>query len=567
MSVRSLRFESINSDDVTQSNAPPATSTFTYTVNFWVKRKALLQTGGLVLLADFYAGTGLYVAFVNDDTIYADLYSGSTLASALQTVGKIQDTTLWHNIHVMVDTTRPSTAGSRFLLYVDNVQTSSAAPPAQNTGVLNTGTWHIGGARSQFGDYEIDLFYYCDGSYFGPSSFIDTTTMKPIPFTGSFGIRGFLLDFENNTSLTTLGTDTSGNGNNAVLSSGFTLADSILDSPSLVAIQPNPFSASGTLAADSFVHSHLITGNAASLSAAGALLADGQARMIRKDMGITAWGGAAALAASASQTRAAYSLLAGSGGLGAALTVNIDPHSARALLAGSGGLAVDTFILTTLQRYSLDIVNRVKRLIPTRWFAFVAPYRDAVLGGLADVAAWSRYLIDYDRRQSRLATASDIWLDIFCYDYLRRHLLRSGASDDVFRAKIRATILQERVTRNGMTNAITTLVGVAPKIIEPWNTGDCGAYDMPNWGYGLAGAWGSIQLPGQVFMKISRSGVGPTGVPNVGGYDFGIGGYGAGSIEYVGSAISQIGITDQDIYDIINTAKPTGVTAWTQIGP
>jgi hypothetical protein len=42
--------------------------------------------------------------------------------------------------------------------------------------------------------------------------------------------------------------------------------------------------------------------------------------------------------------------------------------------------------------------------------------RDAVLGGFADGAAWCRTLIDYARRQSRLAMATNICLDILCYD-------------------------------------------------------------------------------------------------------------------------------------------------------
>src|SRR6266550_1991725 len=176
-----------------------------------------------------------------------------------------------------------------------------------------------------------------------------------------------------------------------------------------------------------------------------------------------------------------------------------------------------------------DILSRVKHLLPSRWFAWVAPYRDAVIGGLSDLASWSYSWIIYARLQSRLATATSLWLDILCYDFLARNLLRAGATDSVFRILIKATILKERVTRPGMSTAVTTLTGNVPWIFEPWNTGDTGAYSSSTkkygqFGYGVGkGGYGSMQLPGQVFMRVVRGF--PGGVPGVGGYGSGEGGY------------------------------------------
>jgi hypothetical protein len=215
---------------------------------------------------------------------------------------------------------------------------------------------------------------------------------------------------------------------------------------------------------------------------------------------------------------------------------------------------------------STDIIERVKRLIPGRWFAWAAPYRDGVLGGIADAASWCYGWIGYAALQTRLATATGIWLDIWSYDYLRRYLPRAGRGDTIFRAIIQATILQERVTRAGMMNAITALVGTSPGIIEPWSTGDCGGWGGNNFGYGIAGAWGSIQLPGQTFIKVSRRGLMPSGVPSVEGYGGVLGGYGVGGIQYVGSEIAEVGVINTEIYNIIKYTKPTGVIAWTRIG-
>ncbi|NBO55963.1 MAG: hypothetical protein EBU84_15565, partial [Actinobacteria bacterium] len=62
--------------------------------------------------------------------------------------------------------------------------------------------------------------YFIDGQALTPSSFTDTdqTTGQLIPkaFTGSYGTNGFHLEFADNSAATatTLGKDTSGNGNN-----------------------------------------------------------------------------------------------------------------------------------------------------------------------------------------------------------------------------------------------------------------------------------------------------------------------------------------------------------------
>jgi hypothetical protein len=220
---------------------------------------------------------------------------------------------------------------------------------------------------------------------------------------------------------------------------------------------------------------------------------------------------------------------------------------------------------------SNDIVSRVKQEIPKRWFRWVAPYRDAILGGLADLAAWNYNLIGYARAQSRLATAYGIWLDILAFDFLGFFLTRKGLSDDSFRIVIRSTILQERVTRNGMSNLIKALTGNAPAIFEPWNTFDTGAYSSPggasaanqygSMGYNVGrGGYGNMSLPGQTFVNIIRGS--GSGIPNVGGYNNPVSGYGAGSIEYLGKTSELSGITDAIIYNMINTTKPTGTTCW-----
>jgi hypothetical protein len=220
---------------------------------------------------------------------------------------------------------------------------------------------------------------------------------------------------------------------------------------------------------------------------------------------------------------------------------------------------------------SIDILSRVKQLLPGRWFKWTAPYRDAVLGGLSDLSAWCYSLIGYARAQTRLASAYGIWLDILAYDFLGRTLMRNGAPDDAFRAIVKATILQERVTRSGMIAAVTQLTGIPPWVFEPWNTYDTGAYSggsfkCGQFGYGVGrGGYGNMGLPAQTFMVVTRTA--PSGIPYVDGYGNSVAGYGKGAIEYAGNNLALSGVTNAMINQLVNLTKPTGSTVWLNIGP
>lgn len=219
-----------------------------------------------------------------------------------------------------------------------------------------------------------------------------------------------------------------------------------------------------------------------------------------------------------------------------------------------------------------DILSRVKRLLPRGWFRYVAPYRDALIGGPADQASWSYTLVGFARSQSRLATAYGVFLDIYVYDFLGRFLPRKGLSDNTYRALARATILQERVTRAGMINALTTLNATVPVVFEPWNTYDTGAYSSTvsgsrygSFGYGVGrGGYGNMNLQAQTFIRLTRGN--PSGVPVVAGRGDPPGGFGAGAIEFAGPETLLSGVTNTMIEDLVNKTKPTGSLVWLNIG-
>lgn len=227
--------------------------------------------------------------------------------------------------------------------------------------------------------------------------------------------------------------------------------------------------------------------------------------------------------------------------------------------------------LVSVTGSSADILKRILGALPRRWFQFAAPIRDAILGGLSDGAAACYSFYTYAKQQSRIATSTGPFLDIIAYDFLGRYLIRGQMSDGTFLARIKSTILQERVTRKGMVSMLTALTGNAPWVFEPWNPNDTGAYSAARggvqygqFGYGVGkGGYGSLQLPGQVFIKVTPGSL--TGVPAVAGYGSNIAGYGVGAVEYIGPSSEAIGLTNAQIYAAIEATKPTGVTCWTAI--
>ncbi len=232
---------------------------------------------------------------------------------------------------------------------------------------------------------------------------------------------------------------------------------------------------------------------------------------------------------------------------------------------------------------SADIQARIAGAPPygvlPKWWAWVAPVRDALIGGASDLLASCYSFIAYVKTQTRLWTATGVFIDIFGFDFLGLAVVRrTGESDAVYAARVRKEILRERVTRSGMGQALTDLTGQQPNIFEPWNTNDAGAWNTGTlaWsggGAGGAGAWGSTLMPNQVMIIVYRSSTVGVGLANYGGWSHGTGssatpsngGWNTGGVGWSSAAMALGGITDQDIYDCINLTKPVGVVVWVSI--
>ena len=169
------------------------------------------------------------------------------------TTQRFRDVSGWYHIVVAFDTTQ-ATASNRVKVYINGTQVTSFSAtsyPSQNynlnvtnTSIQRLGTGYDGGITYYY-DGSMASFYLIDGQALTPSSFgeTDATTgiWKPKAYTGSYGTNGFFLKFENSGSL---GTDSSGNGNNFTVNGTPTQT---VDTPSNVFATFNPLgNSSGT---------------------------------------------------------------------------------------------------------------------------------------------------------------------------------------------------------------------------------------------------------------------------------------------------------------------------------
>lgn len=213
-----------------------------------------------------------------------------------------------------------------------------------------------------------------------------------------------------------------------------------------------------------------------------------------------------------------------------------------------------------------DIQSRLGQLTPASWFPVgQAALRDALLQGLAAIFAFVFSLLVYVRQQTRIATATDGFLDLIAGDFFGSTLTRTlNQSDESFRSRIIINLFRERGTRNALSLVLTQLTGRAPVIFEPARPADTGAYGGPVIGYGVAGGYGSLQLPMQAFVTAFRP---PgAGIPSIAGYGVTTAGYATPSQgEYAALSMVQSSVTDDDIYAAIDSVRPVGYVVWARI--
>jgi len=209
----------------------------TFTFSGWFKRSAL---GASNRIFDVGTGSG------DGDRFLIQFYStGDTLAimggatNWRITSQVFRDVSAWYHIVVAVDTTQ-ATASDRIKVYVNGSQITSfgtSNDPSLNFDLgTNTTSLHTIGsstAPSSYYNGSMAHFHFIDGIAYDASAFGETDATSGIwkPKTSpsvTYGTNGFFLKFANSASL---GTDSSGNGNNFTVNGSGTQT---LDTPSNV---------------------------------------------------------------------------------------------------------------------------------------------------------------------------------------------------------------------------------------------------------------------------------------------------------------------------------------------
>jgi Concanavalin A-like lectin/glucanases superfamily/SPRY domain len=227
----SLRFRASASAYLNRTFATPTSSTI-YTWSGWVKRGTLGSTAYLL-----GASTNTNFGFNSSNNIVLTL-AGTT---AVTTSAVYRDPSAWYHIIYTQN-------GSAQTIYVNGI--SAGTGTTSNT-VFNTAISHqisAANTTNYFDGYLAEV-NFVDGQALTPSSFGKTDAngvWQPIKYIGTYGNNGFYLKFADNSgaTATTIGKDSSGNGNNwtpnNISVTAGTTYDSMIDSPTNAASGTQP---------------------------------------------------------------------------------------------------------------------------------------------------------------------------------------------------------------------------------------------------------------------------------------------------------------------------------------
>jgi len=244
----SIHLNAADTEEIAYTTSSSSSDHDKGTFSFWIKRGKLnngpfspIQINDYA--APYHAGAYWTGGTGNlSDRLYWNHKDNSNQWTAWQR--QFRDHSAWYHIVVRIDTTQ-SNGDDRHRLYVnggldkDNndagaepILSTHDAPVGQNDAYFwfDTGRkMTIGGISG--GDAYLADYHYVDGQSLAPTEFGETDedsgTWKPKKYSGTHGNNGFHLKFENSASL---GTDSSGNGNNFSLIN-VTAANQSIDTP------------------------------------------------------------------------------------------------------------------------------------------------------------------------------------------------------------------------------------------------------------------------------------------------------------------------------------------------
>ena len=258
---RSLRFNDDDSAYLRKSDYGSPDSSTTFTFSAWIKRANL---DVWVPIAGSHSGSNAFNVFgINpqNELVWRIRNSSSSDLTRLESTQVLRDVGAWYHVLLERNSTL-STAGDRAKLYINGVRVTDFSQNTQDSQDrtyssdflqdINIGRFQRDSSTIDYGDFYLAEYHYIDGQAYDPSYFTETDPITgqliPKKYTGGYGSNGFYLNFSDNsdTTATTLGKDSSGNGNNFT-PNNFSVAagagnDSLEDTPTNNFATLNPLS-------------------------------------------------------------------------------------------------------------------------------------------------------------------------------------------------------------------------------------------------------------------------------------------------------------------------------------
>ena len=265
----SLRFNSADSPILSRTPSS-AGNRGIWTVSVWVKKAN--PTKRTVLFGTPGSDNNSTMSFIfhQDSGVRFGVNSFNVFTTT--NTFKMRDPSAWMHLVLRIDTSQGSSDnrtkfyinGERFTNFDGNNlnSISNGFQYGWNNTILHFLGAENAGTPADFMDGCIAEFYNIDGQSLGPTEFGETNdngVWIPKKYEGSYGTNGFKLEFKNSGSL---GTDTSGNGNNFT-ATNFTATDQTTDTPT------NNFATLNPLAIGSNTNKAYSEGNTKVLASGG----------------------------------------------------------------------------------------------------------------------------------------------------------------------------------------------------------------------------------------------------------------------------------------------------------
>ena len=229
------------------------------------------------------------------------------------------------------------------------------------------------------------------------------------------------------------------------------------------------------------------------------------------------------------------------------------------------------------QLSAADFAGRLLRLFPRGWLSNAAQQPGGIAYaqflGIGTPLAFILSNMQFIAYGLRIKFAYGAALDTISQDYFGSGLPRNpGESDNSFRQRILQMLLIPRVTRPAIYNAILKVLGVTPRLSEPWAPGDTATIDLNSY-LDVDGA--QNVAPGRISDYIPYTGMIDIPIPVssvTGGYP--IYGIDIGCAIDVGTTALDMALlatnviestsTESSLNALVNAFKAMGITVWTR---